>query len=333
VRVRVPAKINLFLAVEGLRDDGYHDLTTVLQTVDLHDELDCTLHGPPPGALAADERRPMHLELRHDAGPEVPSGPDNLVLRAATAVLQRLGVPLAEGPGGDDDLRTVIDLRKDIPVAAGMAGGSADAAATLLAVDRLWEAGLRREGLEELAVELGADVPFCLHGGTALATGTGVATARVLARGEFHWVVCVGDGEGLSTPAVFRAHDDLPARMVAVAPDLVLQALRTGDPVLLAEGIHNDLQRAALTLRPALGAGLAAIEEAGALASLVSGSGPTLLGLARDAEHAAVLAAALRPGFPGVRTARSAAGGPRLARDRHPAGEGELYGGGEAPRG
>lgn len=319
VRVRVPAKVNLFLSVRGLRPDGYHEMVTVLQTVDLHDELTCTLHGSPWARAHPAARQLMDLVLSTDAGPEVPVDGSNLVLRAAAALLQRLGIAV-----GDRDAPaaarpcTRLHLRKGIPVAAGMAGGSADAAATLVALDRLWEVGLDRDVLTELAAGLGADVPFCLHGGTALATGTGTDTVRVLARGEFSWVVCEARGPGLSTPDVFAAHDVLDAAGNArgqhdpAEPDLVLQALRTGDVELLAEGLHNDLQAAAVSLRPELADGLEALRGAGAVAALVSGSGPTLLGLARDPEHARAVAEGLEGRFRRVHVARSAAGGPRV---------------------
>lgn len=320
MRVRVPAKVNLFLSVRGLREDGYHELVTVLQTVDLHDELTCTLHGSPWARAHPAARQLMDLVLSHDGGPEVPGDGSNLVLRAATALLRRLGIAV-----GDRDAPAVarpctrLHLSKNIPVAAGMAGGSADAAAALVGLDRLWEVDLGRDALAELATGLGADVPFCLHGGTALATGTGTDTVRVLARGEFSWVVCEAPGDGLSTPEVFAAHDALVAGTAGRAerpsaePDLVLQALRTGDVELLAEGVHNDLQAAAVQLRPDLADGLGAVRRAGAVAALVSGSGPTLLGLARDPEHAQAVATALDGRFRRVRVVRSAAGGPRIA--------------------
>lgn len=313
VRVRVPAKINLFLAVRGTRPDGYHDLVTVLQTVDLHDELTVSLHGTPWARAHPAARQLMELVLVHDAGPEVPVDGDNLVHRAAAAVLERMGVAVADrdAPAAARPC-TRLQLRKRIPVAAGMAGGSADAAATLVALDRLWGLGLGNDVLEELAAGLGADVPFCLHGGTALATGTGTRTARVLARGTFHWVVGEPGGEGLSTPAVYAAHDELPAPEVPAEPDAVLQALRTGDAELLAEGMHNDLERAAVHLRPDLADGLVCLRGEGALASMVSGSGPTLLGLARDRDHAVAIADAVEQRFHRVHVVRSAAGGPRL---------------------
>lgn len=313
VCVRVPAKINLFLAVRGVRDDGYHELTTVLQTVGLHDEVRARLLGTPWAMQHPAARKLMQLSLRHDAGSEVPTDGDNLVLRAARSLLGRLCVPTDPDPDELDRAPTTeLELTKRIPVAAGMAGGSADAAATLLALDRLWGVGLGPGELHELAATLGADVPFCCAGGTALATGTGTDTARVLARGGFHWVVATA-GEGLSTPQVYAAFDDLDTEPSKVEPDLVLQAVRSGDVELLAGALHNDLEEAAISLRPSLGDRLEDMHAAGALRAIVTGSGPTVVGLARDEGHARQVAARVGGSFAEVHVVASPAGGPRMA--------------------
>lgn len=313
VRVRVPAKVNLFLAVRGVRPDGYHELTTVLQTVGVHDEVAARLSGTPWAMQHPSARKLMQLSLRHDGGDAVGADDDNLVMRAARALLEELCVPTDPSP---DELerapRTELTLTKRIPVAAGMAGGSADAAATLLALDRLWGAGLGPEELRPVAARLGADVPFCLAGGTALATGTGADTARVLARGDFHWVVGADD-EGLSTPAVYRAYDELDLEPSVVEPDIVLQALRSGDTELLAGALHNDLETAAISLRPSLADRLEDMYAAGALRAIVSGSGPTVVALAADEHDAQVIAERVGDSFASVRVVRSPAGGPRLA--------------------
>ncbi len=313
VRVRVPAKVNLFLAVRGVRQDGYHELATVLQTVDLHDEVRARLLGTPWAMQHPAARKLMRLSLSHDGGPAVPDDGDNLVLRAARGLLAELTVPSDPSP---EELEraphTELSLSKRIPVAAGMAGGSADAAATLLALDRLWGAGLGPEALRPVAAELGADVPFCLAGGTALATGTGTDTARVLSRGDFHWVVGVA-AEGLSTPAVYAAYDELDLEPSVIEPDLVLQAVRSGDVDLLAGALHNDLETAAIALRPALADRLEDMYEAGALRAVVSGSGPTVVALAPDEHAARDIAERVGDRFEQVCVVRSPAGGPRLA--------------------
>ena len=191
-----------------------------------------------------------------------------------------------------------------------MAGGSADAAAVLVALNHLWEVDLDRDVLRDLAAELGADVPFCVTGGTALATGTGTATAQVLTRGDYHWVIGISD-EPLSTPEVYGTFDRIGAPS-EVEPDAVLQALRTGDTEALGAALHNDLEQAAFHLRPTLRDARDALLDAGALGALVSGSGPTVVGLAATAQHAAELAGAVATHFDRVEVAVSPAGGPEV---------------------
>ncbi|NYT96659.1 4-(cytidine 5'-diphospho)-2-C-methyl-D-erythritol kinase [Salinispora sp. H7-4] len=275
VRVRVPAKINLHLGVGPLRRDGYHELNTVYHAISVHDELTArrgdtlslTMAGEGTGELALDE--------------------SNLVIRAARALASSAGVPP----------HARLHLRKQIPLAGGLAGGSADAAAALVACDALWGTGLSRDELAEVAAGLGSDVPFLIHGGTALGTGRGEAVSPVLARPTvWHWVVAVADG-GLSTPVAYRELDRLREAGAAGPPlgstDTLLAALRQSDPRVLAAALGNDLQDAALALRPSLAATLKAGEAAGALAGIVSGSGPTCVFLATGAAEAERIAAEL----------------------------------------
>jgi len=318
IRVRVPAKINLHLAVGPRRDDGYHDVITVLQTVSLFDTLRLTLHEDAHAAHPAARGR-MRVGLTLDVGAEaagVPADVDNLVLVAARRLMAHLGLGGDRTPGTGvaaaeaDGPWTRLHLTKRIPVAAGMAGGSADAAAALVGLNRLWDAQLDPAELCRVAALVGSDVPFCVLGGTGLATGTGTSVARVLTRSRTHWVVGI-DREPLSTSAVYAAFDALtpPA---ASSPDPVLQALRTGDVDELAAVLRNDLEPAALELRPALAGRRLAMREAGALAAMVSGSGPTMLGLARDETHARAIADAVRSQFDAVEVVASPAGGPEL---------------------
>lgn len=266
--VRAPAKVNLHLGVGDLRDDGYHELTTVFQALSLHDDV--AVAAGPPGIPT--------VTITGDGAADVPADPTNLAARAVIALAERFH----RDPAVD------ITIRKGIPVAGGMAGGSADAAAALVAAARLWRLDLSRAELDEIAAELGSDVPFCLHGGTALGTGRGERLVRVLARGEFHWVLALARG-GLSTPAVYSELDRLraagdPPR--AGAPDRLITALTSGDPARLAPLLINDLQAAAVSLAPALRRTLHAGVEAGALAGIVSGSGPTCAFLCADADSA-----------------------------------------------
>ena len=187
-----------------------------------------------------------------------------------------------------------LSITKSIPVAAGLAGGSADAAGALVACDALWEIGMERTDLLALAAELGSDVPFSLSGGTALGTGRGEQLSPVLARGQYHWVLAFAEG-GLSTPEVYAEYDRLVVERprLAVPADAVLAALRAGDPVQLGSALHNDLQDAALRLRPELGRVIDTGLELGALAGIVSGSGPTCALLAKSAADSVDLAARL----------------------------------------
>ncbi len=312
VRVRIPCKVNLFLAVRGSRPDGYHDLVTVFQTVSIHDTVLAQLDGSPTSAHPA-ARRLMELAFTLDGSMPLPADDDNLAVRAARLLMSAVGVGTAGTNGSPGVPVTRLHLSKRIPVAAGMAGGSADAAATLVALNHLWSAELDRDVLRELGSELGADVPFCVSGGTALATGTGATTAQVLTRGVYHWVVGISE-QPLATADVYRAFDDV-AVPSEVEPDAVLQALRTGDAEALGAALHNDLEVAVFHLRPELREHRDALVQAGALGAVVSGSGPTMMGLAVDAQHAAELAEAFAGRFDRVEIAVSPAGGPELVTD------------------
>jgi 4-diphosphocytidyl-2-C-methyl-D-erythritol kinase len=274
VTVRVPAKVNVQLSVGPARPDGYHDLANVFLAVGLYDEITVT----PADTLRVTCAGP-------DAA-QVPLDRTNLAARAAIA--------LAERHGREPAVHIHID--KDIPVAGGMAGGSADGAGALLACDALWGTGASRDELLALCAELGSDVPFSLLGGAALGTGRGEKLTGLEVAGTFHWVFAMA-ARGLSTPAVFREFDRLGADADIpgpVASQAVLDALASGDPGALAVAASNDLQPAALSLFPELADTLAAGRAAGALTALVSGSGPTTAFLAGDADSAAVIASVLR---------------------------------------
>ena len=271
--VRSPAKLNLHLTCGPLRPDGYHELTTVFQAVSLYDELSVTRAGQ------------LQLTLTGEGAGELPVDDRNLAVRAV-----RL---LAEATGCDPAVS--LALCTAIPVAGGCAGGSADAAAALVACDALWGTGLPREELAALALQLGSDVPFALHGGTALARGRGEQLTTVLGEATSTWVLAIADG-GLSTPAVYDELDRRRATgpvQVAGDPGELLQALRRGDPAAVGRALANDLQPAALALRPALRRVLDAGLELGALGGVVTGSGPTVALLARGPEQAGALSAAL----------------------------------------
>lgn len=271
VTVRVPAKVNLSLGVGRARPDGYHALATVYQAVDLHDELRITGRDDDEILVA------VHSEIDLAEGAEVPEGDDNIAVRAAKLLRDRLGI---------HDVGADIAIRKVIPVAGGMAGGSADAAATLVGCNELWGGGLSRAELEPLAAELGSDVPFLLHGGNAIGGGRGETVSPILARGSYHWVFATS-AAGLSTASVYAEFDRLNPDGVLEpeVPDDLLNALRTGDAHLLGKSLTNDLTEAALSLRPELADTLKVGLEAGALGALISGSGPTTMFLVASEEH------------------------------------------------
>ncbi|MET9656681.1 4-(cytidine 5'-diphospho)-2-C-methyl-D-erythritol kinase [Streptomyces sp. NPDC006510] len=273
ITVRVPAKVNVQLAVGAPRPDGFHDLANVFLAVGLYDEVTVT---PADG---------LRITCSGPDAAQVPLDATNLAARAAIALAERHGIA--------PDVH--IHIAKDIPVAGGMAGGSADGAAALLACDALWSTGAARDELLAICAELGSDVPFSLVGGAALGTGRGERLTPVDVGGTFHWVFAVADG-GLSTPAVYGEFDRLTAGADVPVPEAspaLLDALRTGDPTALAKALANDLQPAALSLRPSLADTLAAGTAAGALAALVSGSGPTTAFLVADEESARKVAEAL----------------------------------------
>ena len=274
--VRVPAKVNLQLSVGPPRGDGYHDLVTVFHAVSLFDEVTVR-----PADRAS-------VRVTGEGAASVPAGRSNLAMRAAralaSAALARRSKPAVH-----------IDIRKRIPVAAGLAGGSADAAAALVACNELWGTGLTQSELRDVAATVGSDVPFALLGGTAIGQGRGELLTAALATGTYHWVLAFSSG-ALSTPEVYAACDRLRAATEAGPPTLsteLMAALRSGDSAAVGPLLSNDLQAAAVSLRPALRRTLEAGREFGALGAVVSGSGPTCAFLAADAARARELAVAL----------------------------------------
>ncbi|QWC86948.1 4-(cytidine 5'-diphospho)-2-C-methyl-D-erythritol kinase [Nocardioidaceae bacterium] len=262
-----PAKINLHLGVGPVREDGFHSLMTVYQALDLRDTV--TVTAAPEWAVEV--RAAEHVEHAVGAVPAGASAEDNLAVRAGRALTAHHGISTCA--------RVRID--KQIPVAGGMAGGSADAAATLVALDRLWDLGTDQGELHRIAADLGSDVPFALVGGTALGTGRGEIVEQLEDNGTWWWVALLSD-DGLATPAVYRRFDELggPAEPDLWTPWNLLGGLRDVSRELVAARLANDLQPAALDLRPELAGALAAGRDAGADAGIVSGSGPTCVFLA-----------------------------------------------------
>jgi 4-diphosphocytidyl-2-C-methyl-D-erythritol kinase len=284
VTVRVPAKINLQLSVGPLRPDGYHDLVTVFHAVSLYDEV--TVHDVPALESLSKRKWTDSVTVSGEGAQEVPGDADNLALRAVQALRDATYIAA----------NVRVEIKKRIPVAAGMAGGSADAAGALVATDRLWNANLESDELSAIAARLGSDVPFALLGGTVVGQGRGELLTPVLAApATYHWVLAYADGH-LSTPQVYKTLDEMRAGQAVPEPELsgeLMSALRAGDPKRLGRALSNDLQAPALALFPALRKTLAAGRELGALGALVSGSGPTCFFLSADAAHATDLAVQL----------------------------------------
>ncbi len=296
VTARAPAKVNVHLAVGPLRPDGFHELRTVYLAVSLYDTVTAA---PGDGLALAVTGEGTGTAAGADA---VPLDRTNLVWRAAELLAQHAGVPAD----------ATLEVAKAIPAAAGLAGGSADAAATLVALDALWGTRASRDDLTALAAQLGSDVPFSLVGGVCLGSGRGEQLSPVLARRRWDWVLGIA-GEGLSTPAVYseldrlRAEGRVPDGTEPPPAEPVIAALRDGPADVLADALVNDLQAPALALRPALRRALTAATEAGAAGALVSGSGPTIAALAAD-EQAALRLTARLAGAGVFRTVRAVHG-------------------------
>jgi 4-diphosphocytidyl-2-C-methyl-D-erythritol kinase len=276
VTVRVPAKVNLQLSVGPREANGYHNLVSVFQAVSLFDDVTITKSHEGSGVTISVTGEQTH---------GVPEDGSNLAVKAALLIAERF----------DFDADVHIEVKKSIPVAGGMAGGSADAAATLVAMDALFKLEATREELLELGSQLGSDVPFMIAGGTAVGTGRGDQLTAALSRGTYHWVFALSS-VGLSTPAVYAECDRMRAELEVAPPkvsDLLMQALLSGDPAQVGASLSNDLQNPACSLRPALSLVLEVGRDYGALGAIVSGSGPTVAFLVADAEAGLDLAVAL----------------------------------------
>ena len=273
VEVQVPAKVNLQLSVGPKKSDGYHEVVSVFQALSLYDNL------------RIKESSDFLLNLSGDYTSGVPLDQSNLVYKAISLMAESF----------DTSKNLEVSINKSIPVAGGLAGGSADAAATLLAIDALYGLGLTKDQLGEIARKLGSDVPFMLHGGTAIGRGHGDEVTPALSRGYYHWVIAVSS-TGLSTPAVYAECDRLRTGLDIKAPSLneeLLQALLSGDATRVGKSLSNDLQAAACSIRPALRLILDTGQEYGALGGIVSGSGPSVAFLVADEDHSLDLAVAL----------------------------------------
>ncbi len=276
VVTRVPGKVNLQLSVGPLGADGFHEVTTVFQAISLFDDVTVTEGKVGSGTT---------ISVTGQTANGVPADASNLAIRAAQLMMKEFEL--------SPDLE--IKLKKEIPVAGGMAGGSADAAGVIVGLDSLYELGLSRDEMEKIASQIGSDVPFSLSGGVAIGTGRGDQITTALAKGSYTWVLALSS-QGLSTPAVYQECDRLREGLSIASPQVsepLMQALRAGDSKALGKSLLNDLQAAACSLRPALRLVLDVGIDYGALGGIVSGSGPTVAFLVSDEEHAMDLTVAL----------------------------------------
>ena len=273
---RVPAKINLQLSVGPLGSDGFHEVTTVFQAISLFDDV--TVATAPDG-------EGIKISISGQTSSGVPADNSNLAVKAAELMIKNYDLPT--------DL--IIKLKKEIPVAGGMAGGSADAAGVIVGLDSLFELGLSRDEMEIVGSKIGSDVPFSICGGVAIGTGRGDQITPALAKGSYNWVLALS-GQGLSTPSVYQECDRLREGLSISSPavsEQLMQALRAGDAKALGKSLTNELQSAACSLRPALRLVLDVGVDYGALGGIVSGSGPTVAFLVSDDDHAMDLTVAL----------------------------------------
>jgi len=276
VTVKVPAKVNLQLAVGPLETDGFHNLVTVFQAISIYDEV--TIRKSDPGSGVT-------ISIVGDHVHGVPADDTNLAVKAAQLLAQSFEI----------EIDVYIEVNKAIPVAGGMAGGSADAAAVIVGINDLYNLDMTRDEILNLGAQLGSDVPFMINGGTAIGQGRGDQLTAALSRGTYHWVLALSS-VGLSTPAVYQECDRLRSGLDIAAPqtsDGLMQSLLAADAKAVGLALHNDLQSAACSLRPALALVLDVGEEYGALGAIVSGSGPTVAFLVANEEQGLDLAVAL----------------------------------------
>lgn len=275
-----PAKINLYLEILGSRPDGYHELAMVLQSIDLVDRID----------LRSISKDVIRLHCNH---PQVPLDKSNLAYRAAELMMGQFPSAFAHEYGGVE-----ITIHKQIPVAAGLAGGSTDAAAVIVGIDLLWNLGLTQSELQELAARLGSDIPFCIAGGTALATGRGEQLSPLPDLDRLYVVLGKHRSLAVSTAWAYQTYRQqygsgyvteaatLESRSSRVHSGSLVSAIAHKDNLQIANFLHNDLERVVLPAYPQVLQLREAFQASGALGTMMSGSGPTVFALAESIGHA-----------------------------------------------
>ncbi len=305
----VAAKINLYLEVIGDRPDGYHELVMIMQSVDLRDRV--TVRSLPTPEI--------RLRCNH---PDVPTDASNLAYKAA-ALLQQTFPNIPKHHGGVE-----ITLEKSIPIGAGLAGGSGNAAATLVGLDMLWELGLTQQELQDLGAELGSDVPFCIVGGTAIATGRGEQIDPLQSTNTLYAVLAKYQSLSVSTPWAYKTYrasfgdtyadvlTDGISRRDAVRSGAIVAAIAQHNGAEIGHHLHNDLEKVVLPAYPQVQTLKTILADCGGLGTLMSGSGPTVFSLAESHAEAEAIAQALRSRLPdpdlGIWVTRFASNGIQL---------------------
>lgn len=274
-----PAKINLYLEILGDRPDGYHELAMILQSIELADQIDVR-------AIGTD------TILIHCDHPQVPSDRTNLAYRAAELMAKEFPQVFAQFGGVE------ITIKKQIPVAAGLAGGSTDAAAVLVGIDMMWQLGLTQPELQDLAARLGSDVPFCLAGGTAIATGRGEELSPLPDLDHLYVVLAKNRNLMVSTAWAYQTYrnqfghsyvrdtQSLESRATRVHSGPIVHAIYNKDGSQIGQLLHNDLEKVVLPTTPQVAQLREAFHSSGALGTMMSGSGPTVFALCQSQAQA-----------------------------------------------
>jgi 4-diphosphocytidyl-2-C-methyl-D-erythritol kinase len=282
-----PAKINLYLEIIGDRPDGFHELAMVLQSISLGDRI--TLN-----AIGIDT---VNVRCNH---PEVPQDNTNLAYRAAALMAEQFPDAMAKYGG------VAITIDKQIPVAAGLAGGSSNAAAVLVGLDLLWKLGLTKEELQDLGAQIGSDVPFCIRGGTMLATGRGEVLSPLKNLDHFHVVLAKYNNLSISTAWAYKTYrqqfsqnyvsqpQDLQSRRERVHSGPIVSAIMHDEGEKIGKLLHNDLEKVALPEYPQILQLREAFASQGVLGTMMSGSGPTVFALTESQEQATAVATAVK---------------------------------------
>jgi 4-diphosphocytidyl-2-C-methyl-D-erythritol kinase len=287
-----PAKINLYLEIIGSRPDGYHELAMILQSIDLSDQID----------IHAASTKNIRVHCDH---PQVPADKTNLVYKAAALMAEKFPDAYSNFGGVD------ITVKKHIPVAAGLAGGSTNAAAILVGMDLLWDLGLTQSELEELGAILGSDVPFCIGGGTAIATGRGEQLSPLQGLDNLHLVLAKYRSLEVSTPWAYKTYrqqfgvnyiqdsEGLAHRARAFHSEAMVKAILSKNTTKIVQELHNDLEKVVLPAYPqVLQLQELFASQAEVLGTMMSGSGPSVFAIVESPTQGEIVKHRIREAIP-----------------------------------